>query len=211
MSKIHLEILDTVRIRLFEKLRVFSSVGYLAGGTSLALQIGHRKSVDFDIFLPKQIDNSLRQRIQSSIDVEKYILNTDDQITVSTTDTISVTFLWYYFPLLEKSITTPYMPLASVIDIAADKAMTIGRRALWRDYVDIYFLLKDAGLTLASIVEYAQNKFGREFIISQFLEQLVYYDDLIISPIDYIGPKVEHKTIEDYLQQSVARYIERMP
>lgn len=50
--------------------------------------------------------------------------------------------------------------LASVKDIAADKAHTIGRRAAWRDYVDIFCLIKEKHLTLAQIIKLAKEKVG---------------------------------------------------
>ena len=65
MSKIYLEIFDKPRLNVFEKLRAFKSDGYLAGGTALALQIKHRISYDFDVFISHSIDNTLRQQIKS--------------------------------------------------------------------------------------------------------------------------------------------------
>lgn len=55
MSKIYLEILDKERIKIFQKMGDFKRIGYLAGGTALALQIKHRKSFDFDIFTLKSM------------------------------------------------------------------------------------------------------------------------------------------------------------
>ena len=53
MENLHLEILDNKRQLIFHQLLNFKSLGYLAGGTALALQAGHRVSYDFDIFCRK--------------------------------------------------------------------------------------------------------------------------------------------------------------
>jgi predicted nucleotidyltransferase component of viral defense system len=206
MSKIHLDILDSERVKSFSLLSAFTSFGYLAGGTALALQLGHRKSVDFDIFVNDPLSNSLRKKIKETFQVEKYFLNTSDQIILSTKNNISVTFLWYYFPLLSDMIQTSSIPLASVQDIAADKAMTIGRRAVWRDYVDIYFLLYKNVLSLNNIICLAQKKFKEEFVTAQFLDQLVYFEDVTVVPIDYLQESPGEDEIKQHLSKSVQKF-----
>ena len=59
MTKLYLDILDDRRKRLFSMLKSFEGEWVLAGGTALALQIGHRKSIDFDLFSPKPISRTL--------------------------------------------------------------------------------------------------------------------------------------------------------
>lgn len=114
MSKIHLEIFDEERKRVFDELKVFSDIGYLAGGTALALQLKHRISYDFDIFIPSALDNTLRQRIKTVFPEAIYSLNTTDQINLRT----------------KENIKSESLSLATLDDIAADKATTIGRRAV---------------------------------------------------------------------------------
>ena len=148
MSKIYLEIFDKPRLNVFEKLRAFKSDGYLAGGTALALQIKHRISYDFDVFISHSIDNTLRQQIKSVFGDVSYSLNTTDQINFQTKDGVNISFVWYYFSLLQPVIDAGSLSLASIADIAADKAHTIGRCAVWRDYVDVYMLLKQDIISL---------------------------------------------------------------
>ena len=66
MSKIHREIFDPNRQKVFDTLHHWKNEGYLAGGTSLALQLGHRTSYDFDIFIPKPLSRHL---IKKSSDI----------------------------------------------------------------------------------------------------------------------------------------------
>jgi len=206
MSKIYPEILDPIRKKVYDLLKVFSDIGYLAGGTALALQLKHRISYDFDVFVSNAIDNTLRQRLSALFPEASSSLNTADQINLRTKENINVSFIWYYFPLLTPLIQTDSLPLAAVPDIAADKAQTIGRRAIWRDYVDIYWLLKTKIFDLATIIELAQKKFKGEFNSSLFLEQLVYFDDLTVVPIEFYSSPPQVDVIKDFLKSEVTKF-----
>jgi len=208
MSKIHQEIFDKERKTVFDELKVFSDIGYLAGGTALALQLKHRISYDFDIFVSSAIDNTLRQRINSLFPHAIYSLNTSDQINLRTKENINVSFVWYYFPLLTPPIQTGSLPLATVSDIAADKAATIGRRAVWRDYVDIYWLLNTRIVDLQTIVHLAEMKFKGEFVSALFLEQLSYFDDVALVPIEfYDSEPPQPQDIQLFLKEQVKEYL----
>lgn len=208
MSKIHLEIFDSKRKIVFDSLGIFADVGYLAGGTALALQLKHRVSYDFDVFINKEIDNTFRLRVNSLFSDATYSLNTTDQINIKTKENVNVSFIWYYFSLINPPIQTEALPLASSQDIVADKACTIGRRAVWRDYVDIYWLLKTGAFGLGTIIKLAEKKFKGEFSSSLFLEQLSYFNDVSIAPIEfYKSPTPGPQEIQFYLKTVVKRYI----
>jgi hypothetical protein len=102
------------------------------------------------------------------------------------------------------------MSLATVQDIAADKAHTIGRRAIWRDYVDIYFLLKKNILKLHQIISLAEKKFGGEFNQALFLDQLVYFDDLEVVPITFIKERPDPSEIKSFLSKEVSAYLQKV-
>jgi len=208
MSKIHLEIFDKQRTETFKKLKVFGETCYLAGGTALALQIGHRHSFDFDLFIPNQINNSLLKKVREIFGKVRFSINTVDQITFVTKENISVTFLAYWFPLLKEKITTTSVPMASLFDIIADKAQTIGRRAVWRDYADIFYILNKNIASIQEIITLAHKKFGGEFVPEQFLEQLVYYDDVEIVDIDWIEQKYSPNEIKTFFKKKVQDYVE---
>ncbi|TSC86073.1 MAG: hypothetical protein G01um101416_723 [Microgenomates group bacterium Gr01-1014_16] len=207
MSKIHLEILDKPRQIIFSKLSGFKNFGYLAGGTALALQIQHRKSVDFDVFINKPVNNYLRLKAKTVFPASVFYVNTTDQISFTTPENINVTFFWYIYPPLLSPTTTPSISLASVNDIVADKAYTIGKRAVWRDYVDLFLILKKEIVTLNQIIRLAKQKFTGEFNEALFLEQLSYFKDLTIVPMDFIGPSPSPPEIQSYLETQVESYI----
>jgi len=189
-------------------LKVFGETCYLAGGTALALQIGHRHSFDFDLFIPNQINNSLLKKVREIFGKVRFSINTVDQITFVTKENISVTFLAYWFPLLKEKITTTSVPMASLFDIIADKAQTIGRRAVWRDYADIFYILNKNIASIQEIITLAHKKFGGEFVPEQFLEQLVYYDDVEIVDIDWIEQKYSPNEIKTFFKKKVQDYVE---
>ena len=207
MSKIHLEILDKPRQIIFSKLYGFKNFGYLAGGTALALQIQHRKSVDFDIFINKPINNYLRLKAKTVFPASVFYVNTTDQISFTTTENVNVTFFWYIYPSLLPPTTTPSISLASVNDIVADKAFTIGKRAVWRDYVDLFLLLKKEIVTLNQTIQLAKQKFSGEFNEALFLEQLSYFKDVTVVPMDFIEPAPSSSEIQSFLETQVESYI----
>ena len=209
MSKIYLDLLDKSRKKVFSTLSAFKPLGYLAGGTALALQINHRKSKDFDVFINQAVDNNLRLKIKKTFGEVNFYANTDDQISFETKNHVKITFLWYYFKPLKQFIDTDSLSLVSVDDIAADKAITIGRRAVWRDYVDIFFLLKEKILTLDSIISYAKKKFKGEFVETQFLEQLSYFGDLKEVPIEFVKHSYSSSEIKPYLEKEVSLYVKK--
>lgn len=210
MSKIHLELLDKERQTVFHALSTFKNIGYLAGGTALALQINHRRSEDFDIFIDKPVDNKLKLKIEKVFGNVNYSLKTSDQINFITKEGIKVTFFWYYFKPISDLIKTSSLSLASIDDIAADKAHTVGFRAIWRDYVDIFLLLKTENYSLKKIIELGKKKFKGEFIEMQFLEQLRYFDDLQIVPVDFVKEKYSDLEIKNYLQEQVRGYLKSL-
>lgn len=209
MSKIHLELLDKERQKAFRQLADFRKIGYLAGGTALALQINHRKSEDFDIFVRHAIDNNLRIKIKKTFGKVDFYINSTDQISFKNEDGINITFLWYYFPPLSPLIHTKSLSLASISDIVADKAQTIGRRVVWRDYVDFFFLLKEKKFTLDKIIYLAKKKFSGEFVEVQFLEQLSFFDDLKEMPIDFIDKSYSASEIKFFLETTVVTFTKK--
>lgn len=146
-------------------------------------------------------------KIRNTFGVARYEINTDDQINFSIGNDVKVTFLWYYFSLLRPLVRTSGLPLASIEDIAADKAYAIGRRSVWRDYVDLFCLLHQRKFTLADVIESAEEKFSGEFNETTFLQQLSYFDDLTVTPIAFIGQKYTPEEIQTALRDAVMRQV----
>lgn len=206
MSSIHLELLDKKRRETFKGLKIFDEEGTLAGGTALALQIKHRLSFDFDIFLYREIKRKDFLKLEEAFGVKRTETNTSDQLTVTTRDGINVTLVRYYHSPLFEKVRTSSLPLYSVKDIAADKAFTIGRRAVWRDYVDLFFILKQNHSNIFELANLAESKFGTEFNPKLFLEQLVFFKDLQISKIDFVEKDYSPKEIQAFLEEQAGLF-----
>ena len=125
-------------------------------------------------------------------------------LTTSKHVDIHVVYVWY--KRISKTITTSSLPIASITDIAADKAYTIGRRGQWRDYVDIFFLLKKNIFGLSQIIELAQKKYKPEFSVRQFLEQLCYFDDINDFTITFLQESYPVEEIKRYSINKVKDY-----
>jgi hypothetical protein len=76
----------------------------------------------------------------------------------------------------------------------------------WRDYVDIFFLLKKKLFTLEKIIELAQKKYRPEFNPRLFLEQLSYYDDINNFKIEFLKESYPTSQIQSFLTQAVKNF-----
>jgi len=202
----HREVLTKPAAELFGSLAQFVGF-YLAGGTSLALQIGHRISVDFDLFCDDELDRGLLRRVSRVFPEAEVspLINNPDELT-ALVNSVKITFLRYPFPPDEPFIVYENVPLLSVRDIAVTKAYTIGRRGSYKDYVDLYFIMAERHATLTEIVQGAEQRYGADFNSRLFLEQLVYMADLDDTEIHFIKPLVTPKDLlvffEDRIRES---------
>jgi len=209
MLKLFTEILSKERESVWTKLKDFSSVGILGGGTALALQLNHRISYDFDIFSHNPIEKNLLHKVGETFPDQtiKTIVDSSDELTIEV-DNVKVTFLYYPFNQLFPSVKTASVAMFDVKDIIADKAYTIGRRGAWRDYYDIYWILKEGLYSLGDVIDLASRKFGDVFNKKLFLEQLTYFDDIKDFSIEVIGKHTtEPKEIQKILAMRVKSYL----
>lgn len=128
MSKISLDALTKREQDVFQNLLQFRKDGYLADGTALALQIAHRRSYDFDIFVAKPVGAILRKKVAQVFGKVDFYVDTSEQISFKTKENIAVTFVTYYYQLLFPQVRTGSINLANVLDIAADR---ISQRILY--------------------------------------------------------------------------------
>lgn len=180
----HQEVLTNTGKLLLPHLSKLKSY-YLAGGTALALQLGHRVSVDFDFFSDKKIPTTLYSEVKKILPeniIIKPSVNNSDELTFFASDT-KVTFLSYPFQLVKPLVDLNGLYLASVQELGAIKAYTIGRRGEYKDYIDLYYLLYEKQTSLKEIIELAKKKYKNDFSDRLFLEQLLYLDDVNITDI----------------------------
>lgn len=172
-------ILDEKQLSLLNIVEHFSNKDfYLAGGTALALQIGHRKSIDFDMFSYKKIDNEDIYKELLSLDIKKtdlkIIIDKFDEYTLLIKD-VKFTFLRYPF-VIEDIVKKEKLSLAKPLAIGAMKAYALGRRGKWKDYVDLYILLQE--FSLNKLLSKTKSVFEDLFSEKLFRQQLCYFEDV---------------------------------
>ena len=209
-SNIHLDLLDKKRQEPLQKLIPNIAGFILGGGTALALQLAHRKSFDFDFFSSSKIPRKLLEKFSQSIKIERVVIDSPDELTFFTTSNIKVTFLYYPF----QSQISPLklsngLLLFPIKEIAQQKAYTIGRRGEYRDYFDLYTILKSGHIKLAELINETKKVYKGLFDEKLFLEQLVYFGD--ISNLEVIPPSKTPvpKPIEinEYFEDLVKKYL----
>ncbi|MBP9751934.1 MAG: nucleotidyl transferase AbiEii/AbiGii toxin family protein [Candidatus Moranbacteria bacterium] len=199
---LHDEILNEEQKKLLPFLGVFRDDFGMVGGTAIALHIGHRESIDFDLFSVGPIGtDAIRRKLAGSGSELRAMIDTPDEYTVLVGD-VKMTFLRYPFPI---EFPIPFGDVANLPDVltlAAMKAYALGRRAKWKDYVDLYFIMKDRH-TIGEIAGKASELFGGEFNEKIFRAQLAYFEDIDHSEkvVFMPGFETDESVIKDFLVQ----------
>lgn len=207
---LHWNILDNKRQVILPLLKNFSSDGfYLAGGTGLALQLGHRDSIDFDFFKKGDFDTiSLIEKISATFISHKLTVTQQEKNTVSCLidNSIQLSFFGYGHPLLQPLIKTDYFDIASITDIGCMKLSAITSRHLEKDYIDLYFILQN--ILISELLENFIKKYPN-FDKTLILKSIVYFDDVLKEPILFKeNHNVSFETIKIFLQKTVKEYLE---
>ena len=176
----HPEILTASQSKVLRKLGPLATERgfYLAGGTALALQLGHRRSRDFDWFCRKRrLDpNALAE------DLSNHGRLTSKEIATRTlhckVDRVPVSFLSYPYRSLERQVRFADfgIRLASVRDICCMKLAAVGDRGSKKDFIDIYAIGKASGMGIGEMLELYKAKYDSEDV-SHLLFALAYYED----------------------------------
>lgn len=190
---------------IFVELKNFPEF-YLAGGTALAIQIGHRISVDFDLSSPEEISKGLFPKIKKIFSSKKIALSISnpDELTIFIND-IKISFTRYPFPIISDLVECEKVKLAGIKEIAAMKAYAIGRRGSYKDYIDLYFIISEGLASLEEIINISEKKFGLEFNSRLFLEQLTYLEDIEDTDILFLENKVGKSELEAFFEEMIKK------
>lgn len=195
----HAEILTKEQKELFPSLKLFNRKFYLVGGTAVALHIGHRRSIDFDLFCFKPIKKSYIKNKLVNIPFEKVTLFEDvDQLHFAIRG-IKLTFFHFPWPVEHEISVRNIITMPSLKTLGAMKAYALGRRAKWKDYVDIFFLLK-YHFTIEEISTEAIRLFGQLFNEKLFRQQLSFHKDIDYSePVEFLVAAPPEEEIRQFL------------
>lgn len=179
----------------------FFSDFILVGGTALALQIGHRNSIDLDFFGNFEIDESeILTELEKFGNVMKSA--SSKNILVCTVNDIKVDFVNYKYPFLDNHINIEGIRMASPKDIAAMKLNAIEGRGTKKDFIDLFFLLNQ--FSLVEMIEFYNQKYvdHTDFMM---LKSLTYFSDADLLPqpkmfVDFNWENCKSKILENYLK-----------
>lgn len=202
------DILDEKRRQILPVLKNFQKNFYLAGGTALALQLGHRDSIDFDFFCKNEFQTETLMQKCKEVFKDHKLLKTQDEkntLTIIVDDDIKISFFSYHYPLLNSLFVEETISLASIEDIACMKFSAITSRSTLKDYIDLYYILHQKKLSL--LLELLPRKFPT-LDINLILKSLVYFDDIIDEPILFKHEKdVTLEEIQHFLITEVKKVI----
>lgn len=174
----HKEILTKSQIELLPILNYFSKDYLLVGGTAIALYLGHRESIDFDLFSIERIKRLSIKNYLSNKGYKDYrLLKEEEDQLHFIINGVKLTFFQFPFKLNKKNNFDKVIEVPNLLSLAAMKAFPLGGRGKWKDYVDLYFLLK-YHFNLNEIISEAGAIFGSSFNDKLFREQLVFFEDI---------------------------------
>lgn len=191
----------------FSKLGLFKRGGwYLAGGTALALQVGHRQSVDLDFFTDKKnysVDN-----------LERELMETNGwETTVRDRGTLFGTFLgakvsfiaYPFFIPSEEMGRYGNIKILPPHDIAAMKIVTISQRGRKRDFIDLYWYCLNRG-SLGTVIKHTLVHYPfQEHSVGHFLSSLAYFEDAEKDPMPRLFFKVAWREVKKFFTKEVPK------
>lgn len=192
---------ERVKLLLHEIGPLLSHEGfYLAGGTALALLIGHRESVDVDFFRPGEIDVDLLER---DLAPKQVLLAKRDTLTFRRGG-VKVECLRYDYPLLFPPSISEGVTVAHPVDIGLMKISAISSRGAKRDFIDL-FEIAHHFMALGDLFGLLPQKYGLKANRLHMLKSLVYFDDAERDPDPGGWDSTQWPTIKQFFMQSASQ------
>jgi len=177
----------------------------LAGGTALALQIGHRMSLDLDFFTTTMFDvESVISAIRTTGQHFSVLAEGEGQIAMDI-EGVKFSLFHYDYPFLDKPARHQGVNIASILDIAAMKIIAISQRGTKRDFVDMYFILQN--IPFFKVAEHMVRRFGKERINPILIgKALTYFADADPNPEPEYIKKVKWEKIRTFFKQHAKQF-----
>jgi hypothetical protein len=208
-DKLHVDVLPPATQEAFFFVRTVDFLPcdewYLAGGTALALQVGHRQSVDLDFFTPEGAFDETN--------LERHLMRTGFWITTSRDEGTlygelkgtKMSFIAYPFFQPSAKLQSGTICFLRSVDIAVMKIIAISQRGKKRDFIDLYWYALNKEL-LAPVIQRVVHQYpGQAHNLPHFLKSLVYFADADDDPMPTLFFKADWKTIKTYFQTEVPK------
>lgn len=179
---------------------------YLAGGTSLALQFGHRQSVDLDFFTTKTINTNLLIKKISRTGSFK-LLKEEENTVEGILDGVKVSFMTYPYIFLKKTLKFDNnVNLASATDIALMKLNAIAGRNAKKDFIDLYYFLDKGKKDLFWLFAQMKNKYkGLDYDVMHLYKSLVYFVEADKEPMPKMLCTIDWPWIKNFFIKEVKK------
>jgi len=202
----HYKTVDLSTLELLKRLQSLDELKglRLAGGTSLALQYGHRKSIDLDLFGKLEIGSDELIDILKTVGEVK-VIKDSKRIHTYTIDGVKTDIVEYNYPWIDDALVYDGLSLASDKDIAAMKLNAVSGRGTKKDFIDVFFILKR--MDLSAMVELFEKKYndGSVYLV---LRSLVYFDDAEEDLDPVMFEQCNWERIKIVISNAVKHYIE---
>jgi len=179
----------------------------LAGGTAVALHLGHRVSVDFDFFTMRSFRPDRLHQAINGLDLETLILQEEPGTLTLSADGVKMSFFHYPYAFLEATSTLQGIQIAGLVDIASMKLMAMMQRGAKRDYVDLYWILQD--IPFSKIAANMINRYGANRVNSLVIgKALVFFQDADADPDPaYLGKRITWAKVKKYFIGHVKQFV----
>lgn len=189
-------------LKKIQSLEMFADTR-LVGGTALALQIGHRKSIDLDLFGP--IDASLEEisgELSSFANVKP--LSSSKAMRFLIVDDVKVDIVNYPYKWIDEPAGEGGIILAGIKDIAAMKLSAITNRGTKKDFIDLFFLLKL--FSFDELLAFYLQKYSDAQLFT-VLKSLTYFEDAEDDPMPMMTKPIMWQEIKTAVSQTVSQFL----
>ena len=180
----HIEILSDAQRRALALLdkALTGTDFYLAGGTALSLQVGHRRSIDFDWFVRKLGEPEALFRLLKTLEIDYMVQSVSFETVYLTVEGVQNSFIGYDYPMLRNTVrlTDVGIQMASIEDIACMKLSAVASRGSRKDFFDLYYLMSHGYPLEACLRLYMEKYQNRD--VGHVIRSLVYFADADTEP-----------------------------
>lgn len=197
-------------LELLKQLMAFESLAKfnLVGGTALALQFGHRISVDLDFFSEDAFDTEdLKRAIIAEFGNQNIVWNLEKDYTLLLKiNDIKVDILHYPYALIDDVIVDDSIRILSPKDIGAMKLSAVSKRGAKKDFFDLYELLQQ--YSLEDLFTFYEAKF-KNHELGFLARSLLYFEDAEIEEDPIMIKKYSWKQVKQHIEKEVRQYVNK--
>lgn len=177
----------------------------LVGGTALALQLGHRKSIDLDFF--GKMDATLEEiAIELSDFANANPLSSSKAMRFLIVDGVKVDIVNYPYCWIDNPVIEDGITLAGIKDISAMKLSAITNRGTKKDFIDLFFLLKE--FPFSELIDLYLKKYSGAQLFT-VLKSLTYFEDAEADPMPVMINPINWEEVKEVIISTVSQYLNR--